>query len=194
MKITDDVIQKFWGEGRGFVVAGLTRWGGFVKDEDLLDEVYYLSLKMAISARDRNKEFETELHMVNYMMRLCYWSWCKASEHQMKHQSLIINESQLIPKDADEGFKPRLLEPSEDQPDLNNKSTYLIEFGAKLIREKFGDDAESVYRLCILGDSTIKEASDKLGCKIYRVNALLRVIGIYLRNRFTTHAREYGLV
>lgn len=193
MKITDEIIQKFWGEGRGFVVAGLTRWGGFVQDEDLLDDVYFTSLTSAISARDRGKEFETELHMINYMMRLCYWAWCEASERRM-NRSFIISESRLYPTDSDSDFKPRIIEPSEEQPDLNSKSVYLTEFAAKLIKSKYGDDAVAVYRLCILGDTKLKDAANLIGITISKVGAYIRVINILLRKRLESHAREYGLI
>lgn len=193
MKITDEVIQKFWGEGKGFVVAGLTRWGGFVQDEDTLDDTYFTSLTNAIRTRDRGKEFENELHMINYMMRLCYWAWCEASERRM-NRSFIIAESKLYPAESDEDFKPRLIEPSEEQPDLAKKSTYLIDLSANIIREKFGDDAVEVYRLCIVGDSKLKDAAAQIGISISKVGALIRVINILLRKRLSSHARELGFI
>lgn len=193
MKITDSVIQKFWGQGKGFVVASLTRWGGFVQDEDTLDDAYFTSLTKAISARDRGKVFEDELHMINYMMRLCYWAWCEASERRMQ-RSIVVSESSLYPEGAEDDFRPKVIELSEDQPDLHNKSQYLIDYAEKLINDKFGYYAVQLYRRCIIDGQKIKEVAEDLELTVSKAGALIRVTNNLLKKRLESHAKQYGLV
>jgi hypothetical protein len=179
MKVTDRVIEKFWGTGNGFTVASIKRFGGVVISEDVLNEAHYRSLKVAIRVRDTQKEFENELHMINYLMRSCYWSWCEATRKWFEGDGYnVINETALIPKWADEDYRPIYTELTDEQPEMSiNK---LGELAINLIRIKYDDLA------------AVKEVIQNLGMSDGMVRARIRVIHNYLRLKFKDHAVEHG--
>lgn len=191
MKVTDEVIEKFWGTGNGFIVASIKRFGGVVIDEEVLNEAYYRSLRVAIRVRDTQKEFENELHMINYLMRSCYWSWCEATRKWFEGDGYnVINETALIPKWADEDYRPIYTELTEEQPEMSiNK---LGELAINLVRIKYDDLAADVCREHFVKGLPVKEVIQNLGMSDGMVRARIRVIHNYLRLKFKDHAVEHG--
>lgn len=178
MLITNEVIQKFWGNGNGFVVTSIKRWGGFISDESILEQAYHKSLVSAIKLRDKAKAFEDELHMVNYLMRVCYWSWCDAvTDWKQGDGENVISESKLIPKDADPDFKPSIIEPYE----LPVEPNMLIETSKKLVEYKFGYASKKLFEMCILEHTTLTDAAEELGLSYNIARARLRVLTNYLK-------------
>lgn len=178
MLVTDQVIEKFWGNGNGFVFKSIKRWGGFISEEAILENAYHASLVAAIRLRDKGKEFTDELHMINYLMRVCYWSWCDAvTKWKEGDGANVISESKLIPKDADPDFKPAILEPY----DMPIEPNILTEKAVQLVQYKFGNLAKLVFEQCILEHRTAVDVSKDLEISVQVVSAKLRASTNYLK-------------
>ena len=191
MKITDEVISDFFGKGKGFVVQSIKRWGGFIKREEDLDAAVFHAIKTIISARDREIEFDDEVHMVNYMMRCCYWGWCDVLNQKKK--DLIVIESELIPKDADDDFQPKITEPSCEMPDLKlDGPNSLVGKLTQLVMDRFGPFGVEVFERTIAGEETVREMAKSVGKTPQWIDQKRRMIKIYLSFRVRKYSIQIG--
>jgi hypothetical protein len=174
MQITDEVISRFWGKGKGFVVTSIKRYGGVFANEELLEEAHYLSMVSAMKARDTNKVFESELHMINYMMRLCYWASCKAYEDLGKRVS-TLNESDLIYDDLTNTPIMKAVSDLIEDPDSFNESVITQ------VRERYGDHFAEITKLSIIEGLSVKETAHILGATLSSVYLNVEKIKRYLR-------------
>ena len=153
MKITDAILTKFFGSGRGFTVQSIKRWGGFVKNEKVLEDTHYIAISRLISTRNNEKEFENELHMVNYMQRVCYWAWCEVIKRNLaSDESLLILESDLVNEGDEDKAYSRMPEPSVEAVYPDGISAKALE----IIDRELNPIAVDIARKCILGTDTPK--------------------------------------
>lgn len=189
MKITDDVIVKFFGNGKGFTMTSIKRWGGFIKHEDELECAQFHALKSAISAKNREIEFEDEVHMVNYMMRTCYWGWCIAVKERLRLPLLL--ESQLIPEGSDDDWQSPLKREEPVPPKefiLNPHRLHLI--AMNLVIDQLGELSGQIFELHYIKEMEIKLIAKTLGISNERVRSRLSTIDRLLARRLKTLANQ----
>jgi len=179
MKITNEVISNFWGNGNGFIVASIKRYGGSFATEDILEKAHYESMVLAILAKNKNKEFESELHMINYLMRLCYWSCCKVYREYQKLDQYIRPESDF---NQESGQNPILNSVST----LTQDSSLFVESSLKHVKLKFGKQGVEIARLFLIEGHSIKEISDLLGIAYSNIYVKSEKIKRYLRFKMRT--------
>jgi DNA-directed RNA polymerase specialized sigma24 family protein len=194
MKITDDVITKFFGNGKGFVMTSIKRWGGFIKEEDELDHAQFNAIKSAVSAKDREVEFENELHMVNYLMKICYWGWCDAVKKRLRNPTVIL-ESQLIPAWADDDYvQTNKLEESVDPKDLVLEPHRLHAIAQQFVLDKLGPFSASIFELHYIREFVIKDIAKELEVSTESVRSRLNTINRLLLRRLKHIAhKEYQI-
>lgn len=187
MKITDDVIVKFFGQGKGFTMTSIKRWGSFIKNEDDLDHAHYHAIRNAVSAKDREIEFDNEVHMVNYLMRLCYWGWCEAIKTRLKVPILL--ESQLVPAGEDEDTFSTRLEESVEPTELVLKPFRLHEISSAIVKERLGEVAAQIFDLHYVKELEVKIISKKMNLTEQQVRSKIGIITRLLTRRLKTFAR-----
>ena len=193
MKITDDVITKFFGNGKGFVMTSIKRWGGFIKEEDDLDHAQFQAIRAAVSAKNREVEFENEVHMVNYLMRNCYWGWCDAVKKRM--ECPVILESQLIPAGADDDWTPNnKLEEHVDPKDLVLDPHRLHSIAKQFVLDQIGPLSASIFELHYIKELVIKDIAKELDISSESVRGRLNTINRLLFRRLKHVAnKEYRI-
>ena len=187
MKITDDIIVKFFGHSntRGFTVQSIKRYGGFIRTEEDLEDAHYLAMKALISARDRGKEFVDELHMINYMQQSCYFAWCTVGKRRLNGiEDITVNQSSLIVSDDDGSEYTRFVEPGVDPVYPNLLTSRVL----GMAMEKFGQIGANVVQACIIDSLTPSEAAKKLGVKTEKVKMYLRVCTSHLKKMLKNEA------
>lgn len=191
MKITDQVIAKFFGEGRGFTMIAIKRWGGFIKTEDELEWAHYRAIVSAISAKDREIEFDDEVHMVNYLMRCCYWGLCDYLKNGNRVK--LVLESDMMSEDDSDNVRWNLLEPTCEIIDLTEKSQYTLSSQIRsLVLDKFGEEKTIIYDRLIAGHAKIKDVAIELNRNRSWVDCHKRTIERYLRFKLKGLAQDFG--
>lgn len=193
MQITDEIISKFFGSGMGFTMTSIKRWGGFIKNDDELDAVHFLAITKAVSAKNRQVEFDNEVHMVNYLMRLCYWSWCEVVK--IKLRLPIVLESQLVPAEADEEWQPSIRLDEGFVPEVPEIEPHRLHRIAKdAIVDRFGEQHGQIFQLYHVEEMQKKDIAKLMGLSNERVQDRLRSINRLLSIKFREFAqREYQL-
>lgn len=191
MRITDEILVKFFGhsDSRGFTVQSIKRYGGFIRTEEDLEDAHYLAMKALISARDRGKEFDDELHMINYMQKSCYFSWCTVGKNRMNGiEGVTVSNSSMMIGEGDDEYC-RVPEPGVEPvyPDL------LTERVLSLAREKFGEVGADVVRACVIDSLSLAEAGRKLNLKPDRVKSYLRVCMIHIKRSLRSETDDIKL-
>jgi len=191
MKITDAVISEFFGKGKGFAVQSIKRWGGFIKDEEDLDGSVYRAIRYLVSARDRAIEFENEVHMVNYMMRCCYWGWCEVLKQNQKN--LVVTESQLIPKDADPDFVPKVTEPTCEMIETFTDGKFSFrEHVRNMLLHKFGPLTVEVFERTVIGGEKFKDVAESMEKSPSWVENRKKLAQLYLSRKLKGFAEKNG--
>lgn len=182
MKITDDVIVKFFGHGRGFTMTSIKRWGGFIKDEDDLEYAQFHAIRNAVSAKDREIEFENEVHMVNYLMKNCYWGWCEAVKRRLRLP--VVLESQLIPAGAEEDRSPvNKLEESVEPKEIVLDPHRLHGIAKHFVLQELGPVSASIFELHYVNELIVKDVAKELELKPEIVRSRLTTIKRLLNRR-----------
>jgi hypothetical protein len=191
MKITDDVITKFFGNGKGFTMTSIKRWGGFIKEEDDLDHAQFQAIRAAVSAKNREVEFENEVHMVNYLMKTCYWGWCEAVKKRL--ETPVVLESQLIPDWADDDYvRPDKFEESVEPKEIVLNPHRLHEVAKRLVLHKLGPTYARIFELYHVNELALKDISKEIGLSVSAIGNRLSTIRRLLHRRFKSFAnRDY---
>jgi hypothetical protein len=189
MKITDEVIVKFFGNGRGFVMVSIKRWGGFVSHEDDLEHAQFCAIRSAVSAKNRELEFENEVHMVNYLMKTCYWGWCEAVKKRL--ETPVVLESQLIPDWADDDYvRPDKFEESVEPKEIVLNPHRLHEVAKRLVLHKLGPTYARIFELHHVNELALKEISKEIGLSVSTITTRLSTIRRLLHRRFKSFANR----
>jgi len=192
MKITDKVISDFFGKSKGFAVKSIKRWGGFIKNDEDLDAAIYHAVNHLVSARNREIEFENEVHMINYMMRCCYWGWCTALTKNKK--DLLVFESELIPAGADEDFKnPKISEPSCEMPEAGATGAFSLQQRlTEMVRHKLGQRSAEIFERTIAGEEPVKNLAIEFECRVSWIEDRRKIIKRYLSRKTLNYATLSG--